>query len=63
MHCNFSKKEEGNDLEVKVGDVISQASKFKYLVLVLQNDGKINDVTRRIRSGWLKWRRTLGVLM
>ncbi|RZC03914.1 hypothetical protein D0Y65_018517 [Glycine soja] len=35
---------EESDLEVKIGDVTPYVSKFKYLGLILQNDGEINDV-------------------
>lgn len=44
MHCKFSKNLEESDLEVKIGDVTPYVSKFKYLGLILQNDGEINDV-------------------
>lgn len=52
MHGKVSgKKQEENDLEVNLGEVILHVSRCKYLGSVLQNDGKINeDVTHRIQA-------------
>jgi len=60
MHCNFSKKQEDYDSELKIEKVISQLSKFKYSGSIIQNDGKINEDV--IQVGWLKWRKALGVI-
>jgi hypothetical protein len=36
---------------------------FRYLGLMLQKDGGISeDVSHRIKTDWLKWRQTSGVL-
>ena len=36
---------------------------FRYLGSVLQDDGNIDkDVTKRINSGWIKWRAAAGVV-
>ncbi|KAH1225684.1 hypothetical protein GmHk_11G032522 [Glycine max] len=50
--------------EVKIGDhIIPQVTRFKYLGSVIQDDGEIEgDVNHRIQAGWMKWRKTLGVL-
>ena len=51
MHCNFSNIQENFGLEVKLGDVIPQVSKFKYLGSIIQDDREINeDVTHRIEA-------------
>jgi len=43
MYCNFIKKQVENDLEVKIGEVVTpHVSMFKYLELILQNDREIN---------------------
>jgi hypothetical protein len=36
---------------------------FRYFGSMLQSEGKIDeDVSHRIRAGWIKWRQTFGVL-
>jgi hypothetical protein len=36
---------------------------FRYLESMLQREGEIDeDVSHRIRAGWVKWRQTSGVL-
>jgi hypothetical protein len=36
---------------------------FRYLGLMLQKDGDIDDdVSHRIKAGWIKWRQASGVL-
>ena len=64
MKCNFSGMRSRSTLEVKVGDhMIPQVTRFKYLGSIVQNDGEIEvDVSHRIQSGLLKWRRASGVL-
>jgi len=53
MDCNF-KKDEYN-LQIKVGDVTSQVSKFKCLNSIIQNDMEIiQDATRKMQVRWLK---------
>ena len=63
MHCNFSegkKDMEGVSLE---GVVISQSNHFKYLGSIIQKDGRCEeDISHRIKAGWLKWRQASGVL-
>ena len=45
------------------GQVVAQKDTFRYLGLVLQKDGDIDeDVRHRISAGWLKWRQASGVL-
>jgi hypothetical protein len=57
MKCDFSAttQEEG-DVRLD-GQVVLKKDTFRYLRLILQNDGDINkDVSHRIKAGWLKWR-------
>ena len=55
MRCEFSGIR--SDLVVPMKDT------FRYLGLMLQSDGEINeDVSHRIRAGWVKWRQASGVL-
>lgn len=56
MECNFNKRRNISNIEVKVGDhIISQITRFKYLVSVIQNNGEIEgDVNHRIQVVWLK---------
>ena len=36
---------------------------FRYLLSMLQRDGDIDeDVSHRIKAGWMKWRQASGVL-
>ncbi|KAH1203504.1 hypothetical protein HKD37_17G048538 [Glycine soja] len=53
MHYNFSKRQEDFGWKVNLGeDVIPQASEFKYLGLIIQDDDEINeDDTYRIQVG------------
>ena len=45
------------------GQVVVQKDTFRYLGLVLQKDGDIDeDVRHRIPTGWLKWRQASGIL-
>ena len=64
LRCNFSGKEQDDSQEVTIeGDVVTKTTKFKYLGYVIQSNWEIDeDVTHRIRAGWLKWRAATGVL-
>ena len=43
--------------------MVAQKDTFRYLGLVLQKDGDIDeDVRHRISAGWLKWRQASGIL-
>jgi hypothetical protein len=57
MKCDFSAtaQEEG-DVRLN-GQVVSKKDTFLYLGLMLQKNGDIDeDVSHRIKAGWLKWR-------
>jgi hypothetical protein len=63
MKCDFgaTTQEEG-DVRLD-GQVVSKKDTFRYLGSMLQKDGDIDeDLSHRIKAGWLKWRQTSGVL-
>jgi hypothetical protein len=63
MKCDFSAttQEEG-DVRLD-GQVVPKKDTFRYLESMLQKNGDIDeDVSHRIRAGWLKWRQASGIL-
>ena len=45
------------------GQVVPKKDTFRYLGSMLQKDGDIDeDLSHRIKAGWLKWRQASGVL-
>jgi hypothetical protein len=63
MKCDFSAttQEEG-DVRLD-GQMVPKKDTFCYLGSMLQKDGDINeDLSHRIKAGWLKWRQASGVL-
>jgi hypothetical protein len=63
MKCDFSatRQEEG-DVRLN-GQVVPKKDTFRYLGSMLQKNGDIDeDVSHRIKAGWLKWRQASGVL-
>jgi hypothetical protein len=63
MKCDFSftTQEEG-DVRLN-GQVVPKKDTFYYLGSMLQKNGDIDeDVSHRIKVGWLKWRQASGVL-
>jgi hypothetical protein len=63
MKCDFSAttQEEG-DVRLD-GQVVPKKNTFRYLGSMLKKDGDIDeDVSHRIKVGWLKWRQASGVL-
>jgi hypothetical protein len=63
MNCDFSATtQEKEDVRLD-GQVIPKKDTFRYLGSMLQKDGDIDeDVSHRIKTGWLKWRQASGVL-
>ena len=63
MRCDFgttTREEEDVSLE---GQVVPRMDTFRYLGSMLQRDGDIDeDVSHRIKAGWMKWRQASGVL-
>ncbi|XP_070023430.1 uncharacterized protein [Nicotiana sylvestris] len=64
LECKFSAKTREAGIDVRLGlQVISKRGSFKYLGSIIHGDEKIDeDVTYRIRVGWMKWRLASGVL-
>jgi hypothetical protein len=63
MKCDFSAttQEEG-DVRLD-GQVVPKKDTFHYLGSMLQKNGDIDeDVSHRIKVGWLKWHQAFGVL-
>ncbi|KAE8736173.1 putative Mechanosensitive ion channel domain-containing protein [Hibiscus syriacus] len=61
---NFSGNQNDDDVEVCIeGHVLPSNYCFKYLGSMIHKDrGVDDDVTYRIKAGWLKWRAATGVL-
>ncbi|XP_070049226.1 uncharacterized protein [Nicotiana tomentosiformis] len=64
MECKFSNGTQEGDMEVRLdARVIPKRGSFKYLGSIIQSNREIDeDVTHRIRAGWMKWRLASGVL-
>src|SRR3954463_11039278 len=64
MKCSFSTSRHEEEDEVSLdGQVVPRKDTFRYLGSMLQKDGDIDeDVSHRIKDGWLKWRQASGVL-
>ena len=63
MRCSFSTTRHEEE-EVRLdGQVVPEKDTFRYLGSMLQKDGDIDeDVSHRIKTGWMKWRQASGVL-
>jgi hypothetical protein len=63
MRCQFS-GEKSDDRDVSLDErVVPMNYTFQYLESMLQSEGEIDeDVSHKIRVGWVKWRQTSGVL-
>jgi hypothetical protein len=63
MRCSFSTTRHEEE-EVRLdGHVVPEKDTFRYLGSMLQKDGDIDeDVSHRIKAGWMKWRQASGVL-
>jgi Reverse transcriptase (RNA-dependent DNA polymerase) len=63
MRYQFS-GENSDDRDVSLdGRVVPMNDTFWYLRSMLQSEGEIDeDVSHKIRAGWIKWRQTSGVL-
>ena len=62
MRCDFgitTREEEDISLE---GQVVPTKDTFRYLESMLQRDDIDEDVSHRIKAGWMKWRQASGVL-
>ena len=63
MKCEFSEaRSEDEDVSLD-GQVVPRRNVFRYLGSMVQSDGDIDeDVSHRIRAGWVKWRQASGIL-
>jgi hypothetical protein len=63
MKCDFSATtQEEEDVRLD-GQVVPKKDTFRYLGSMIQKNGDIDeDVSHRIKAGWLKWRQASGVL-
>jgi hypothetical protein len=63
MKCDFSATTQ-EEREVRLdGQVVPKKDTFRYLGSMLQKDGDIDeDVSHRIKVGWLKWCQASSVL-
>jgi hypothetical protein len=63
MKCDFSAMGyEDGDVSLDE-QVVPKKDTFRYLGSMLQKEGDIDDdVSHRIKAGWLKWRQAAGVL-
>ncbi|XP_071705069.1 uncharacterized protein [Rutidosis leptorrhynchoides] len=57
-----SEEEHDDIVDIRIGDqILPPQGSFRYLGSILHNSGRIDeDVTHRIRVGWLKWRAAKG---
>ncbi|KAJ4774896.1 Craniofacial development protein 2 [Rhynchospora pubera] len=63
MGCEFSGIRPVDGDVCLDGQVVPTKDTFRYLGSMLQSDGEIDeDVSHRIRAGWVKWRQASGVL-
>jgi hypothetical protein len=63
MRCDFGTTI-SEDWDVSLGgQVVPKKDTFRYLGSMLQRDSDIDeDVSHRIKAGWMKWRQASGVL-
>jgi hypothetical protein len=63
MMCNFSMTGHEDGVVSLDGQAVAKKETFRYLGLMLQKNGDIDeDVRHMISVGWLKWRQASGVL-
>uniref|UniRef100_A0A0A9CRE5 Reverse transcriptase domain-containing protein n=1 Tax=Arundo donax TaxID=35708 RepID=A0A0A9CRE5_ARUDO len=62
MRCSFSTTRQEKEVNLD-GQVVPQKNTFRYLELMLQKNNDIDeDVSHRIKAGWMKWHQASGVL-
>jgi hypothetical protein len=62
MKCDFSATTQEGDVRLD-GQVVPKKDTFHYLGSMLQKDGDIDeDLSHKIKAGWLKWRQAFSVL-
>jgi hypothetical protein len=62
MKCDFNATTQEGDVRLN-SQVVPKKDTFRYLGSMLQKNGDIGeDVSHRIKPGWLKWHQASGVL-
>jgi len=64
LHCRFSAGKGSIASKVAIESVaIPRVERFRYLGSIIQENGEIDEnINKRIKVGWLKWKNALGVL-
>ncbi|XP_071739938.1 uncharacterized protein [Rutidosis leptorrhynchoides] len=66
LRCDFSRDDDEQDdgVNICIGDqILHPQTSFRYLGSVLHKSGKVDeDVSHRIKVGWVKWRAATGIL-
>lgn len=63
MRCDFSQMQAEDGDVILDGQAVPRSNTFRYLGSMLQTNGEIDeDVSHRIRAGWVKWRQASGIL-
>ena len=64
MKCEFDTTRKGDQEAVNMlGHEVPKKDTFRYLGSILHKEGGIDeDVSHRIRAGWMKWRSASGFL-
>jgi hypothetical protein len=63
MKCDFSDARSEDEDVILDGQTVPKKDTFRYLGSILQSNGEIDeDVSHRIRAGWVKWRQASGIL-
>ncbi|XP_071728670.1 uncharacterized protein [Rutidosis leptorrhynchoides] len=64
LRCDFDRNDDAQEdgVNICIGDqILHQQTSFRYLGSVLHKSGRIDeDVSHRIKVGWLKWRSATG---
>ncbi|XP_078167143.1 uncharacterized protein LOC144561913 [Carex rostrata] len=61
--CKFNGVRSDDRDVTLAGQVVPKKDTFRYLELMLQSDGEIDEyVSHRIRAGWIKWQQASGIL-
>ena len=63
MKCKFSDINLADGDVILDGQIVPEKDTFRYLGSMLQSNGEIDeDVSHRIKAGWMKWRQATGIL-
>ena len=52
---------DGEELKLQV-EKLKRAKNFKYLGSTVSNNGRCEEVRRRIQAGWMSWKKMCGAL-